>query len=205
MVDIYDAIPYNGTVMILGKGGSMKLKEMLLVALFAAMTAALALVPPIPLPFTPVPITAQTLGVMLAGTVLGARLGALSILIFVLLVAVGAPVLPGGRGGWAIFLLPNGGYILSWPLAALVIGFLVERWAKGRIWKMLVANLLGGMVVIYAIGTVYHALLANLPLAATVLPVVAYLPGDVIKAVVATMVGARLRRLLPQLREERES
>ena len=183
----------------------MKLKEMMLAALFAAMTAALALIPPIQLPFTPVPITSQTLGVMLAGTVLGARLGALSLIIFVILVAVGAPVLPGGRGGWPIFLLPNGGYILSWPLAALVVGFLVERWAKDRAWKILAANLVGGLLVVYAVGTVYHALLANLPLKATVLPVVAYLPGDVIKAVVATMVGLRLRRILPHLLDEREN
>lgn len=178
----------------------MKLKDMMLVALFAAFTAALGLLPPIPLPFTPVPITAQTLGVMLAGAVLGSRLGGLSILIFVLLIAIGAPVLPGGRGGWPIFLLPNGGYILAWPLAAFVIGLLVERWAQQpRFWPIFFSTIIGGIVVIYLIGVPYHAWIANLPLHATALPTVTYLPGDVIKAIIASVVAVRVRRMLPWL------
>jgi biotin transport system substrate-specific component len=183
----------------------MKLRDMMLVALFAAVTAALGLLPPIPLPFTPVPITAQTLGVMLAGSILGARLGGLSILIFVILIAVGAPVLPGGRGGWPIFLLPNGGYILSWPIAAFIVGLLVERLAKQpKFWPILISNIVGGILVIYAVGVPYHSFIANLPLKATALPTLAYVPGDLVKAVLAAVVAARVRRLLPLLNRSAE-
>ena len=64
----------------------------------------LGLIPPIALSITPVPITLQSLGVMLAGGLLGSRLGALSQLVFLLIVGVGAPLLAGGRGGLGVFL-----------------------------------------------------------------------------------------------------
>ena len=89
----------------------MKTKEMMYVSLFTAIVAALGILPPVTLPFIPVPITAQTLGVMLAGTVLGARLGGLSLLVFLLLVLAGAPVLSGGRGGLGVIFGPSGGFI----------------------------------------------------------------------------------------------
>ena len=81
----------------------MKTKDLAYIALFAAITAVLGLLPAIPVPAVPVPITAQTLGVMLAGAVLGARRGFLALLLFLVLVAVGLPVLAGGRGGLAVF------------------------------------------------------------------------------------------------------
>ncbi|MDQ0339330.1 biotin transport system substrate-specific component [Caldalkalibacillus uzonensis] len=176
----------------------MKLKDMMYVALFAAVTAALGLLPPIPLPFTPVPITSQTLGVMLAGAILGARLGSLSLLLFVFLVAVGAPVLTGGRGGLPIILGPSGGYILSWPIAAFVIGFLVERfWSRLNVWKVFVFNILGGMIVIYAAGIPYQAFVTDLPLQATALSAVAYLPGDLLKALIAALVAVKIKQVRP--------
>ena len=79
----------------------MKTKDLAYIALFAAITAVLGLVPAVQV--GPVPITAQTLGVMLAGSILGARRGFLSQLLFLVLVAIGLPVLPGGGGGLAVF------------------------------------------------------------------------------------------------------
>src|SRR5690625_7350257 len=75
----------------------MKLQDMMYISLFAAIVGVLGFIPPIPLPFSPVPITAQTLGVMLAGGILGARRGGLSLLLFIALVAIGTPLLTGGR------------------------------------------------------------------------------------------------------------
>lgn len=72
----------------------MKIKEITYVALFAGIMGILGLVPPITLGFTPVPITLQTLGVILAGGILGARLGSLSIIVFLLIVAAGMPLYP---------------------------------------------------------------------------------------------------------------
>lgn len=82
----------------------MKLKDMMFMSLFAAIMGVLAIFPPIPVPFIPVPIVAQTLGIMLAGGILGAKRGGLSILLFVFLVAVGAPLLTGGRGGLGVLI-----------------------------------------------------------------------------------------------------
>ncbi len=77
----------------------MKIQDIVYVALFAALTAALGVIPRIDLGVVPVPITAQTLGPMLAGSILGARRGATSQILFLLLLAAGLPLLAGGRGG----------------------------------------------------------------------------------------------------------
>ena len=96
------------------------------IALFAALIAVLGLVPKIDL-VSGVPITAQSLGVMLCGTVLGARRGALAVLLFLGLVAAGLPLLAGGRGGLGVFASPTVGYLVGFPLAAFVAGLVVER------------------------------------------------------------------------------
>ena len=107
----------------------MKTKDLAYIALFAAITAVLGLVPAIQV--GPVPITAQTLGVMLAGAVLGARRGFLSQLLFLVLVAIGLPLLASGTGGLAVFAGPTAGYLISWPIAAFVVGLLTERfWTR---------------------------------------------------------------------------
>lgn len=89
----------------------MNTRDLVLVALFTAIIVVLGLVPPITLGFIPVPITAQSMGVMLAGCIIGAKRGALAFLLLVLLVAIGLPVLSGGRGGLAVLAGPSGGFI----------------------------------------------------------------------------------------------
>src|SRR3954463_8239774 len=103
-------------------------RDMVHIALFAAIMAALGLLPPIPVGFIPVPITAQSMGVMLAGSILGAQRGALAILLFLALVAVGLPLLSGGRGGLGVFFGPTAGFLLSWPGGAFGTG-----WAPGNL------------------------------------------------------------------------
>ena len=87
----------------------MKTKSMILVALFAAITSVLALLPAIPLPFSPVPITFQVIGIFLAGAILGPRLGFLSQLVYLLLGSIGLPVFAGGSAGFSVILGPTGG------------------------------------------------------------------------------------------------
>ncbi len=96
------------------------------IALFAALIAVLGLVPQITLAVC-VPITAQSLGIMLCGTVLGARRGALAVVLFLVLVAAGLPLLSGGRGGLGVFAGPSAGFLLGFPVAAFVCGLIVER------------------------------------------------------------------------------
>ena len=106
------------------------------IALFAALIAVLGFVPQVMLPFG-VPITAQSLGIMLCGTVLGAKRGALAVLLFLALVAVGLPLLSGGRGGLGVFASPTVGFLLGFPVAAFVAGLITEKaplpvgWAAG--------------------------------------------------------------------------
>ncbi|WP_281884916.1 biotin transporter BioY [Paenibacillus sp. YYML68] len=178
----------------------MNIKDMVYAAIMAAVVAVLGLIPAIPIPYIPVPITVQTLGVMLAGSLIGARLGGISMLLVVILVAFGAPILSGGRGGMGIITGATGGYLLSWPLAAFVIGVLVHRYARDlKVWKLILINIVGGILVVYAIGIPYSALITKAPLAKLMLGNLTFIPGDLIKAVVASLLAARIHRAMPQL------
>jgi biotin transport system substrate-specific component len=176
------------------------------VALFAALIAALGLVPQITLAVG-VPITAQSLGIMLCGTVLGAKRGALAVLLFLLLVALGLLSLSGGRGGLGVFAGPSAGFLVGFPVAAFVAGFIVEKWRVGVGIAAFVGAVLGGIVVLYAIGipvlaarltdaqTAEMALNRALPLPLALAAL--YLPGDLIKAVLAGLVTQGLARMRP--------
>ncbi|MEX1028462.1 MAG: biotin transporter BioY [Paenibacillaceae bacterium] len=178
----------------------MKIKDMMYASLFAAVMAVLGLLPPIPLPFIPVPITAQTLGVMLAGCILGARLGGLSLLIFVILVGVGAPLLSGGRGGLSVLAGPTGGYILSWPIAAFVIGYLVQRISAGiNLWKLILINAVGGILIVYAIGIPFLSIITDVPILKAALGNLAFIPGDLLKAVIASLISIRILKVNPSM------
>ncbi|MFD3257376.1 biotin transporter BioY [Paenibacillus lentus] len=178
----------------------MKIKDMMYVALFAAVMAVLGLLPPIPLPFIPVPITVQTLGVMLAGSILGARLGGLSLLIFGIIVTAGAPLLSGGRGGLAVLVSPTGGYFLSWPIAAFVIGYLVQRVStRINLWKLILINAVGGVLIIYAIGIPYMSIITDVPIGKAALGNVSFLPGDLLKVVVASLIAIRILKVNPHM------
>ena len=103
-----------------------KLKAKVFAALFASLTGAVAWFN-IPLPFTPVPITLQTLMVLLSGAMLGANYGGLAMIIYLLLGAIGLPVFAGGASGIGVLLGPTGGYLLSYPIAAFVVGKMLEK------------------------------------------------------------------------------
>jgi len=186
----------DGGVRASGTFRRVRSRDLVHIALFAAITAVLGLVPAVDV--GPVPITAQTLGVMLAGSVLGARRGFLSQLLFLVLVAVGLPLLPGGRGGLSVFTGPTAGYLLSWPIAALVIGLITELvWRRYNLGWGVLANVVGGIVLIYAIGIpVSAAVLGTSPVAAATGALI-FVPGDLVKAVVAAAVAVQVRRSYP--------
>jgi biotin transport system substrate-specific component len=176
----------------------VKSRDLAYVALFAAIVALLGLLPPVPVPGIPVPITAQTLGVMLAGSVLGARRGGLALLVFLAVVAMGAPVLSGGRGGLGVFVGPTAGYLYSWPVAAFVIGLLTQlTWRRFNLAWALVANLVGGVAVIYAIGVPFTSIYADVPLWASFTGSFSFIPGDVVKAVAASVVAVAVHKAYP--------
>ncbi|MDI6029215.1 biotin transporter BioY [Corticibacterium sp. UT-5YL-CI-8] len=171
----------------------MTTRDLALSALFAAIIIVLGLVPPIPLGFIPVPITLQSMGVMLAGCIIGAKRGALAYAIFVLLVAAGLPVLSGGRGGLAILMGPTGGYILGWIVAAFVTGFIAERLVREgqNEWRQLggffAASVIGGIVVLYAIGMPWVTASAGTPFYAVASGSLVFVPGDLLKAAITAL------------------
>ncbi|MED1202754.1 biotin transporter BioY [Heyndrickxia acidicola] len=172
----------------------MKIREITFVAVFAAVMGALGLVPPITLSFTPVPITLQTLGVLLAGGVLGARLGAMSQTIFLLLVAAGMPLLSGGRGGLSVFVGPSVGYLISWPITAFCIGYLLSRFQALKIQHVLLINLTVGILLVYLIGIPVQAFMMKIPVLNAVKLSLIYIPGDILKAILASILVFRLRK-----------
>lgn len=167
-------------------------------AVFAAIIAMLGL----PGAFTvlgSVPITAQTLGVMLAGAVLGPWLGALSVTVVIALTVIGVPLLAGGRGGIGVLFAPSAGYLIGWLGAAIVVGLIVH--AGGRmpvVWRTLVGTVVGGILVVYAVGIPVQSAVTGLPLGQTALTSLVFVPGDVAKAVIATVVVSTLVRAYPR-------
>ncbi|MDV4143488.1 MULTISPECIES: biotin transporter BioY [Shimia] len=177
----------------------MDTRSIVYIALFAALTAALGLVPPISFAGLALPpITAQSLGVMLAGAIAGARRGGLAMLLFVALVAIGLPLLSGGRGGFGIFAGASGGFVVAWPICAAVIGWLVGR-AETSPLRLAVAIAIGGILVMYAIGIPWMAVVAKLPLSKAVMIMLAYVPGDLVKVAIAVIVTRGIRRAYPAL------
>ena len=175
----------------------MKTRDLAYVALFAAVIAVLGTIPAIPV--GPVPITAQTLGVMLAGAVLGARRGFLAVLLFLVLVALGLPLLASGAGGLAPFVGTTAGYLYSWPIAAFVIGWLTERsWDRYNVLRGTLINVVGGILVIYAVGVPVLKAIGELTwgqaLTGGALP---FIPGDLFKAFAAAAIADVVRRSYP--------
>lgn len=169
--------------------------DLALIASFAGLIAVLGIVPPIVVGL-PVPITLQTMGIMLAGLILGPRRGALAVLVFLALVAVGLPLLSGGRGGLGVFAGPSAGYLAGFVLGAYVTGWIRER-LDGKVPQVaafFTAAVVGGIGAVYLLGVpvLVWRTGAN-PLASLV-----FLPGDLIKAALATAVAVGVRRALPE-------
>jgi biotin transport system substrate-specific component len=175
-------------------------RDLALIAIFAGIVAALGIVPALTPPGFSVPITAQSLGVMLAGAVIGARRGSLSLLLLLALVAVGLPLLAGGRGGLGVFAGPSVGFLVGWPVAAFVIGWVTER--GGPAYKLhwgVVANLVGGIVVLYALGIAGMAAVLGISVQAAAVACWIFIPGDIAKAVIAAVVARGVHAAYPGL------
>jgi biotin transport system substrate-specific component len=166
------------------------------IALFAALIAVLGLIPKIDLA-SGVPITAQSLGIMLCGTVLGARRGALAVLLFLALVAAGLPLLSGGRGGLGVFAGPSVGYLIGFPVAAFVTGWLMERTTLSIGFAATASAVIGGIGVLYVFGIIGMSVMLDKTLPEAAFLGMAFLPGDILKAVIAGMVTQSLARMRP--------
>ena len=168
----------------------LSVQEVCLVALCTAVMVIMAQIS-IPMPMG-VPMTMQTFAVTLAAVVLGAKKGALSAFVYILLGAVGLPVLAGFTGGIQYFAGPTGGFLISFPLRAFVIGLGVDRFREVK--GGFILCLIGGTIVNYVIGVLMFCLLMDssvmTAVSACVLP---FVPTAVIKAVLASVIGLKIR------------
>lgn len=179
----------------------LKLRDYPRIAIFVGLIAALALVPAIYL-IPDVPVTAQTLGVMLAGAVLGSYRGALAVLLFELLALVGLPILASGKGGLAVFTGPTAGYLIGWIFGAYVVGLVIEKLPKINLAvSATLGFVLGGIVTVYIPGILWVSYSLNLPLVPVALGNLVFLIGDSVKIVLAVLILLGIRSANPKLLE----
>lgn len=180
---------------------SLAARRAMMVATFALLTA-LGAYAAVPLPGTPVPVTLQTMVVILAGALLGPRLGAASQVAYLAVGAAGLPVFSSGGAGVAWLFGPTGGYLLAFPVAAALTGVLAgrlpEAGASGVVRALGLARLTGalavGTAVILVGGAAQLAVLTGDVERAITLGVMPFLVGGMLKIVGALLVAARLRR-----------
>lgn len=182
---------------------SFSARDTVYVALFTALVVVFSLLPPVPLAGIPVPITLQTLGVMIAAAMLGPKLGVMVMGLYTLLWAAGLPVLPGGRGGLGVLAGPTGGFLIGMVLGAWVTGGLAERLTRGLQgrWQTVLAYalacLVGGVAVVYAVGVPWLAAVTGMGLTKAAVGSLVFIPGDLVKVGLAAVVVEQVRRSLP--------
>lgn len=180
----------------------MNTKDVVYIALFAALMAGLGAIPPLILPNIGVPITAQSMGVMLAGGILGAKRGALSMVLFLGLLAFGLPLLSGGRGGVGVFAGVSAGFLFSWIIGAYIVGVMIEHsWAKLNFISAIAASAVGGIFIVYLIGVPWISVAAQIPLLKAFTASMAFIPGDLIKAVIAATIILQVKKSFPLINQ----
>ncbi|MCA0379413.1 MAG: biotin transporter BioY [Actinobacteria bacterium] len=175
--------------------------DIALIAAFAALIAACALLPAIPVAGG-VPFTLQTFAVVLTGAVLGARRGFLAALLYLAVGLVGIPVFAGASAGPAPFIGATGGYLISFPFAAATAGFVASRLPRKGIVAstalMLLATL-AGVIVNHLGGIIGLWLVAGMSLYEATFVDVVFLPMDAVKALLAAIVATAVHRAFPNL------
>lgn len=181
--------------------------DLALVAAFAALISACAYVGAIPVGGTGVPITLQTFAVMLAGCVLGPLRGFLATTLYLGLGAIGLPVFAEHSSGLGVFTGPSVGYLISFPVAALVGGLLVKYVAgpngKTRALVVFLCSIAASILVIHPFGIVGMKLYFDVSWATAVSYDVPFWIGDVLKTTLVALIAAEVHRAFPQLLHRR--
>jgi len=165
-------------------------------ALFAALISILSYVS-IPLPFSPVPITGQSLAVILAGIVLTTQQAGLSLLIFLLLGSVGVPVFASGKAGIGVLAGPTGGYLIGYLLGAITISLLIDHFLKDKDNYLLVFiySFIGGVIVVHLPGVFWLSHVSEISVTkAFMVGSLPFVPGDIFKLIIANLLGHRLKK-----------
>lgn len=180
--------------------------DLALIAVFAALIAAFSLTPAIPIGIG-VPITLQTLAVVLAGLVLGPWRGFLATVLYLAVGFAGLPVFAGGAAGFAVLAKPSVGYLLAFPIGAAVAGFVAKLFVDWRGGKQYLGFFLAGLaasLVIHAAGIIGLMVVAKMDLPAAFLVDLAFWPGDLAKMFVAAAIAVAVHRAFPALLVRRQ-
>lgn len=172
-------------------------RDLIITALFTALTVVGGI---ISIPIGPVPITLQSLFVILSGLILGSKLGALSQITYVILGLIGLPVFSGGLGGLGAVIHPTFGFLVSYIVAAYVIGKLTET---NKSFTKIIYSVVLGSLIIYIIGVPYFYFIFTHFLGKSInfyqalkYACIPFIPGDIIKAVIAISLS---KQLIPRL------
>ncbi|MEZ2389943.1 biotin transporter BioY [bacterium RCC_150] len=174
-----------------------------LIAVFAALVAVAAVVPGIPVGPLGVPITLQTLAVILTGLVLGGGRAFAAVGLYTLLGFAGLPIFSGGRSGLGILAGPSAGYIIAFPLAAAAAGWMaslvIRRSAKYRGVLLFAVAMVSSVVLIHGLGILGFMVNAKFDFAKAFLADLPYYPGDTIKNVLAAAIAVALHKAFPDI------
>lgn len=172
------------------------LRKLILSSLFVAFTYLLGLIPSLSVPIIPVPIVLQNMAVHLAGSILGVW-GGFSMLLFLFMLAIGLPMLPGGRGGFQVFFGSSGGFLIGWVIAAFIIGFLVEKkWSKLTFRNLLFINIFG-MLIVYMCGIPVISMVTHIPLLDALRASLVFIPLDTVKVIFASLIALLFKKNYP--------
>ena len=174
-----------------------------LIAVFAALVAGSALVPGIAANVFGVPITFQTLAVMLTGLMLGPARGFAAVCLYTLLGLAGLPIFSQGRSGLGILAGPSAGYIIAFPIAAALVGWLatvvIRRTTRARALWFFLAATVTSVLVVHTLGIVGIAINTKAGLGQAFMADLIFYPGDVIKNILAAVIAVSLHRAFPDV------
>ncbi len=168
------------------------IRDLSYISIFAALIAVSGYIS-IPLPFSTVPVTAQSLAVMLAGSLLPVRHAAVSVIVFLLMGAAGLPVFSGGGAGLGIIFGKTGGYLIGFLAGAVFISILKGK--KPSFIRLLAVNAIGGILIVYVFGVLWLNYVTGIGIdKAVIFGALPFVPGDILKAIIAPLLSFRLSK-----------
>lgn len=163
-------------------------------AVTALMTAVICIVAPLSIPIGPVPISLTNFAIYLSLYILGWKKGTVSYLLYLLLGLAGLPVFSGFSGGIAKLAGPTGGYIIGFIPMAIIAGIIIEK--NHQKWLHF-AGMIVGTAICYAFGTLWFCLSSGSEVVAALsICVIPFIPGDLIKMILAIMIAPGIRKQL---------
>ena len=170
-------------------------KKIVFTALFAALIAVCGFIS-IPIPGTPIPIVLQNMLTVLTGLMLGPVWGTIATVLFLAAGALGLPIFSGGTGGFAKLMGPTGGFLYGYALATLIAGIIAQRPVYGKktsLLRLILATVCG-FVIMYIPGVLHFMRVMEKTFTQTMtLCVLPYIPGDIIKTIIAILLASKLR------------